>query len=157
MVIEIVGALLARCGAEARLVVFADIGGNRELEALVALLPWVAMTLKPRLIVVKSEKLYRAVAENDGTFDWPALQARCAKTRSFSRQKLPHPLKAPLRHARDGTPICRFHNYRVRTEGQVGSTCRQGDRCPYNHTQCHRCLEDGHTALECTLEDATPL
>lgn len=157
MVIEIAKALLARCGAGARLVVFADIGGNRELEALVALLPWVAATLAPRLIVVKSEKLHSAVAANGGVFDWPELQARCAKTRSFGRQKLPHPLKAPLRHARDGTPICRFHNYRVRKDGQVGSTCRQGDRCPYNHVQCHRCLEDGHTALECTLEDATPL
>jgi hypothetical protein len=41
-----------------QLVCFVDIGGNRELEALAALLPWVASALHPRLIVVKSQSLY---------------------------------------------------------------------------------------------------
>ena len=48
------------------LCVFVDIGGNRELEALVALLPWVATALPcvPRFIAVKSETLYAAVRRN---------------------------------------------------------------------------------------------
>ena len=37
------------------LVVFVDIGGNRELETLVALIPWVQSEMRPRLLVVKSE------------------------------------------------------------------------------------------------------
>ncbi len=46
------------------LVVYVDIGGNRELEALAALLPWVASLRKPpRLIVVKSQSLYNNVVE----------------------------------------------------------------------------------------------
>ena len=142
-----------------QLVVFADIGGNRELEALVALLPWVATALAPRLVIVKSQTLHTAVAANGGCFDWDALQVSCARS-SFRRQKLPHPLKAPLRLARDGTPICRFHNYRLKRDGVDlvdGSTCRQGDLCPFDHIQCHRCLLDGHTALQCTLASAVPL
>ncbi|KAI8465794.1 MAG: hypothetical protein J3K34DRAFT_525045 [Monoraphidium minutum] len=47
----------AGCGA-----VFVDIGGNRELHALVALLPWVQERLRPRLLVVKSEALAEAAA-----------------------------------------------------------------------------------------------
>jgi hypothetical protein len=41
-------------------VVFADIGGNRQLEALLRLLPWVLQQLEPRLLVVKSEELAEA-------------------------------------------------------------------------------------------------
>lgn len=46
VVIDIVEKLLMRCKEEeTELVVFVDIGGNRELEALVAILPWVASSL----------------------------------------------------------------------------------------------------------------
>jgi len=41
-------------------VVFVDLGGNRELSALVTFLPWVEETLAPRLCVVKSEALQAA-------------------------------------------------------------------------------------------------
>jgi hypothetical protein len=44
-------------------VVFADIGGNRQLEALLRLLPWVLQHLKPRLLVVKSEELAAAAEQ----------------------------------------------------------------------------------------------
>jgi hypothetical protein len=37
------------------LCVFVDIGGNRELETLVALIPWVQTEMRPRLLVVKSQ------------------------------------------------------------------------------------------------------
>ena len=164
IVIEIVERLLAVAraslddggGSSAKgkaldLVVFVDIGGNREIEALVALLPWCAQSLPlvPRLIVVKSETLYCAVQRTAGVFDWPALRAAHGATQ-FRRQRLPHPLKAPLRLTEDGTPICRFHNYRA-------TSCREGDECPFNHTICHLCLRPGHTALECSQEDAVPL
>ena len=41
-------------------VVFVDIGGNRHLEALVRLLPWIEVELRPRLMVVKSEEVAAA-------------------------------------------------------------------------------------------------
>ena len=57
------------------LVVFVDIGGNRELESLVALLPWIERHLCPNAIVVKSEQLHAAVLERcGGAFDWAMLQ-----------------------------------------------------------------------------------
>ena len=162
IVVEIVQRLLERCsadGAEPQLVVFVDIGGNREIEALVALLPWVASALPkvPRLIVVKSEALHSAVCANQGEIDWTALQAVAAQaphqqgatgpggqiSTSRKLRLLPHPLKATRRFAIDGqTPICRFHNYRA-------SSCREGAACPYDHAQCHLCLKVGHRALEC--------
>ena len=197
------------------LVVYVDIGGNRELEALAALLPWVASLRKqPRLIVVKSQSLYNnvielasnsnklaatspalavAVADADDAddaseaaheFDWgrilaladAAKEARRAKGRSqrgpkrklaeseetnpvkkaeLERPKYPHPLKAPLKHAPDGIPICRFHNY-------VESGCfrhldpkKLGTTCPLDHDHCHYCGSEGHVAMTC--EDYAPL
>ena len=60
---EAEAVLEERAGAVPGLCVFVDIGGNRELEALVALLPWVATALPrvPRFIAVKSETLHAAV------------------------------------------------------------------------------------------------
>ena len=58
------GGSQCACGAVLRSppcsVVFADIGGNRQLESLVKLVPWVLRALKPRLLVVKSEELTAA-------------------------------------------------------------------------------------------------
>lgn len=50
-------ALAESCG-----VAFVDIGGNRQLESLVLLLPWVLRELSPRLLVVKSEALAASAA-----------------------------------------------------------------------------------------------
>lgn len=49
--------------AEGRSVVFADIGGNRELEALATLLPLVEGLPAVRLIVVKSKSLYNSALQ----------------------------------------------------------------------------------------------
>lgn len=51
-------------GDDHKLVVLVDIGGNRELEALAALLPWVAMLpTRPHRIIVKSQALYTTFQE----------------------------------------------------------------------------------------------
>lgn len=42
---------------------FADIGGNRQLESLVKLVPWVLQAIRPRLLVVKSEELVAAAEQ----------------------------------------------------------------------------------------------
>jgi hypothetical protein len=43
--------------------VFADIGGNRQLESLVKLVPWVLRAMRPQLLVVKSEELTAAAEQ----------------------------------------------------------------------------------------------
>ena len=65
---EAVGASCtsSKPASSVRVVAFVDIGGNRELEALTALLPWVQRTLQPRVCVVKSEALH--------TFMWSRTQ-----------------------------------------------------------------------------------
>ena len=78
-----------------QLVVFVDIGGNRELEALVALLPWLQKELQPRLVVCKSETLFDAGREAGGQLDWPALQ-RVADAAVTAPTTLTAP---PLHHA----------------------------------------------------------
>ena len=61
----IVTSLMANA-PKARLSVYVDIGGNRELEALVAILPWILglrarqMSITPAVVVVKSLTLFRA-------------------------------------------------------------------------------------------------
>jgi len=160
------------------LYVFVDIGGNRELESLVALLPWVEEQLQPISIIVKSETLYAAVMElGGGTFDWNVLTAMANDAVDKRKRdteggngngtestnlnpptktvKTLHPLKAPLRKNDKGVAICRFHNYDQRgCRKFIDMTC-SGETCPYDHEHCHMCLELGHIALHCT--SGTPL
>jgi SAM-dependent methyltransferase len=163
--------------------VFVDIGGNRELESLVALLPWIEKELNPVSIIVKSETLYATVVERcNGKFDWGLLkeemEAAIEKRKSSSSShtgeegkegketkgvvgkpeiKSLHPLKAPLRKSASGVAICRFHNYDIRgCRKYIDMTC-SGETCPYDHDTCHQCLERGHIALDCTNKFSNPL
>ena len=156
-------------GAAAELVVFVDIGGNRELEALVALLPWVATGLPrvPRLIVVKSEALCKA-GRAAGGLDWGALReaagaAIAARRGGAARREegraaaMPHPWRAPLRRNAAGVPICRFHNYRRPSPTWEGPACKEGDECELDHEHCHWCGVAGHIALHCDSDSGGPL
>jgi len=81
------GERSVRATKTSQVVVFMDIGGNRELETNLALLSWIIsdMPQHPRLIVIKSQSLYCAVAghyENNifpldchvhAKFDWADL------------------------------------------------------------------------------------
>lgn len=60
-----------------------------------------------------------------------------AKLKGFHRV---HPMKFPERRAPGGARICRPFNY---------ATCKEGDRCPFDHAHCHHCLAPGHKAQEC--------
>jgi hypothetical protein len=157
-------------GAAAELVVFVDIGGNRELEALVALLPWVAVGLPrvPRLIVVKSEALCKAGRAAGGVLDWGALReaagaAIAARRGGAARREegraaaMPHPWRAPLRRNAAGVPICRFHNYRRPSPTWQGPACKEGDECELDHEHCHWCGVAGHIALHCDSDSGGPL
>jgi hypothetical protein len=143
------------------LVVFVDIGGNREIEALVALIPWLETSLpqQPRLVVVKSQTLCAAAIAAPLTVErWTHLKAQSRAAVAQRRAKeggrlnasprLPNALKMPLRKTTDGKPICRFFNYSPQR-------CRKGGMCPYDHAHCHACGLVGHHALICDL--AMPL
>ena len=65
------------------LVIMVDIGGNRELESLGALLPWLQksgiLCIQPRLFIVKSQTLYNEMKSiNLDSNGWPQLQTKCA-------------------------------------------------------------------------------
>jgi hypothetical protein len=91
------------CGMQQRLprapcsVVFSDIGGNRQLESLVKLVPWVLRTLKPRLLVVKSEEL-TAAAEQQVTTEQQQGEQPCASAAAAA---------AVEHEAADGAASCR--------------------------------------------------
>lgn len=67
-------------------VVFADIGGNRQLESLVKLVPWVLQAIRPRLLVVKSEELVAAAEQQ--------LAAEAAKQQPQQQQVASAPVRS---------------------------------------------------------------
>eukprot|EP00605_Chrysophyceae_sp_TOSAG23-4_P001764 GSChrysophyteH1.ASY1.ANO1.1952.1 assembled CDS len=149
-------------GDDHKLVVLVDIGGNRELEALAALLPWVAMLpTRPHRIIVKSQALYTTFQELRQTQkdsktvvpDGNADRESETKENSFpwldGKHFFPHPLKAPLRKTEDGVPICRFHNYQPQGCKLYMDPNRKGTQCPYDHDHCHYCGARGHVSLKC--------
>ena len=173
--IDITNELIARNPTRRELCVFVDVGGNRELETLVILLPWVAsvLPLVPRLIVVKSETLHAAVVER-GSFDWQWLKVKARAAISARREgreraskrmkraddeavvpearRMPHPKNAPERKNTEGTPICRYHNYSKRGCLRYLDPNKLGSECPFDHETCHWCGTSGHTALCCSDE-----
>ena len=162
-VAQLVASQLARNGPGA-LWVFVDIGGVRELAALVRLLPYVVETLGAARVVVKSKRLAAVASARqqqgnaDDTSFWAAVVAQEAREgiRGRSRERpggAPvdcYPLKLPVRYSVDGVEICRFHNYSA-------AGCIRGSqgRCDLDHLHCHWCGAPGHTALACerTAED----
>ena len=67
-----------------RFCLFVDIGGNRDLDALVALVPWLTkkgnLPIYPKLVVVKSQRLFEAMDEVDlNTEGWLGLKQHCAQ------------------------------------------------------------------------------
>jgi hypothetical protein len=71
--------------AAGRTVMFADIGGNRELEALAALLPQLEALPSVRLIVVKSKSLYKSA------LDWSNGQGGARTAEPTDSQPEPEP------------------------------------------------------------------
>lgn len=164
--------LLAELVAQEKCTVaFVDIGGNRELEALLRLLPIVHRVLQPRLVCIKSRELYRAAdvhavahgglsrgARVPGAREWwatciandalqqPAKAAKRYHNQGCEREGGSRFTQYPLAYVPaigpDGRKICRFHNYGV---------CTRGESCGYDHRHCHRCLSEGHLAKNCPL------
>ena len=140
------------------LIVFIDIGGNRDMESVVKLIEFVNCKLQPITIIVKSEALCVQVVTKVG-FDWKKLSelsnAAILDRRSSKKvdcvvyKRKYHPLKAPMRKNPDGISICRYHNYDKTGCRKFIDPSYKGP-CPYDHEYCHACLRKGHRALECT-------
>ncbi|CAM9740742.1 unnamed protein product [Chrysoparadoxa australica] len=136
--------------------VWLDIGGDRQVNHLLELIPHLQEEIGPPLIVVKSKRLAPmllrkgCVRENglvEGVRTWwdrnnEDENAPCASIATVQGRDLMHPLRYPQVLAPDGTgtEICRFHNY---------LSCLK-ECCRRNHTNCHVCLEEGHRAIECS-------
>lgn len=153
--------------------VYLDIGGDRSLHMIARMIPLLEQTIQPDLIVVKSEELKTHadrwleqqpgqpagdVIEDAGWW-WAALREHCETIEGVGGRRvvgalvgaltgqlggtagrLMHPLKYPHKRTTAGVDICRFFNY---------SACKKGSRCPLDHTTCHCCGAEGHTASAC--------
>jgi hypothetical protein len=155
-------------GRRKTIITFIDIGGVRELSALVRVIPWAVEELGSALVVIKSKRL-AAVQSSSNCSAAPAPSLNAKKMPSFwasvveaerregmrgkTRRGVAdrYPLKMPVRYAAgDGREICRFHNY-----SQAGCIRGQQGRCDLNHDTCHWCGERGHVAFHCTRVTAS--
>ena len=153
-------------------ILFVDVGGDRDIDALLRLLPIAVLRLAPRLIVVKSRTLFKSATEwrseeacedreeqplarlGDAAAWWSAIVADGRLDAPAKRAKPYHgaeprfaqyPLKYLPVAAPNGTLICRFHNYGV---------CKKSETtCSYDHDHCHYCRLPGHRAQQCVATD----
>ena len=146
-------------GNDTKIATFIDIGGVRELSAIVKILPWAIEELGSVLVVIKSKRLSAVESSSSESF-WLAVleaekrendrrNARSGKVGGAPMDR--YPLKMPVRYAAtDGKEICRFHNY-----SQAGCIRGQQGRCNLNHDTCHWCGERGHVAFNCSKESSS--
>eukprot|EP00931_Biecheleriopsis_adriatica_P076505 TRINITY_DN50201_c0_g1_i1.p1 TRINITY_DN50201_c0_g1~~TRINITY_DN50201_c0_g1_i1.p1 ORF type:complete len:296 (-),score=66.68 TRINITY_DN50201_c0_g1_i1:10-897(-) len=126
-------------------VIFADIGGNRQLEHVMKLLRLLAVnTPSVEYVAVKSEQLAECLAkapsEPQRSAWWQALQHGSCCPAKLPRRPMQKILMRPVRRTQDGDEICRFANY---------GTCSKGEDCKYDHGHCHCCGDKGHFAQAC--------
>jgi hypothetical protein len=154
-----------RSDSQNSLHIYVDIGGNREVESLLALLQALQDRLHPASLIVKSKALV-AFGEKHGLDSenaWKNLQLLAQSALIQRRQntddlktqtkKKYHPLKLPQRYNAQGIAICRYHNYDV-DKGCLlfNDTNNHGKKCPLDHEHCHSCLETGHVAWQCPTQ-----
>jgi len=125
--------------------VFVDIGGNRDLHAVVVLVAFLLRGAQGRLTVVaKSEALHAAAMAAPRALDDVWLFQLLSEASQALQAKRQRRRRYPVRlDPADGvTPLCRFFNY-------FPDSCRLGDACPHSHAACHFCLRAGHRAADC--------
>jgi hypothetical protein len=137
-------------------VIFIDIGGNRDLSSVLRVLQWCRSTYSPRLICVKNQALVDTCSTlNDVTTITITTNGRIHGAESWFQQQQQqntstccwpeHALQAPL-VLHENIPICRYHNYH-------DGGCKKQDKCPFNHSHCHLCQQEGHVAKTCPLRN----
>jgi len=131
-------------------VVLVDIGGNRDLAAVVNLLAWLSAGIRPPLIITKSEELYKKMEERGAAFSYGEVLEEQAKTWGTDLRADKTLNKIPCVSGGEGKRrICTAHNY-----ARGGCAPPNGGECGLCHERCHRCLAEGHVARTCTEQFA---
>eukprot|EP00879_Flechtneria_rotunda_P026508 GHRR01028266.1.p1 GENE.GHRR01028266.1~~GHRR01028266.1.p1 ORF type:complete len:434 (+),score=133.59 GHRR01028266.1:775-2076(+) len=117
-------------------VVFADIGGNRQLAALIRLVPWILQHLQPRLLVVKSKELAAAAAEELLKLQQANSQQHVAQ-HSCCHQEQGHRDQGRTEHQQQQPPV---HGQQWQQQGGVYSS---------NHQQQHEAPAHAQQAVQC--------
>jgi len=157
----------------ADVVVFLDIGGDRMAHTVLSLTEYLFMHVNPRLVVIKSEEMWKSLADwreppdpHDRPdvslgrdLDWGVVKETIkvapsatkwteATTEEVKKGRKMHPTKACIRMSPvSGLSICRFWSYGVCNKFEMPS--EEYGECPYDHVTCHVCLKEGHRAQEC--------
>lgn len=132
---------------------FVDVGGDRDLGALLQLLPSIQKVQRPNLIVLKSKKLKAHMLEHQPKMSceewWGQLEVQYGQGNGHRAIDLghKHPMAYPARLDPTGKQICRFWNY---------GSCYTDD-CKYTHDWCNECLALGHRAMDCPNPAATEI
>jgi hypothetical protein len=144
-------AMKSAYGPESKVVVFCDIGGDRELESVVALLPFLALTIRPVTVVVKSEMLAHGAYSLGALNDPEWLELCQVSTQSLEQRKLQLSTnKVPKRFNPSGTPICMFHQFNSSEDGSHEG-CQKSGKCAFDHAFCYACgASTDHLAIACS-------
>lgn len=153
--------------------VFLDLGGNRPMESIVSLLPFILREVSPALVVVKNRELAKYAlkhiqnclgdASASGTIVrhaewWKNMELHCEQLQSQRGVKKPSAYQL-IQH--DGVAPVRFFKYPLHykhreTEQGVRicryfnyGVCPDPATCTYDHGHCHHCGAAGHIAKNC--------
>ena len=153
-------------------IVFIDIGGNRDEGSVLRMVDWVLRTFQNdsfgpaetknfqlHKIIIKSEEIHATFSNYVSS---PPSMATCngggwlhSRLRVALRSSFPkHPLQAAKRFVPnssqcgigDSKIICRYYNYH-----KSGCAKKNDNMCPYDHNHCHMCLGLGHIAQDCPM------
>ena len=159
---------------------FLDLGGNRPMESIISLLPFLERETTANLIVVKNRELGKWAAKHiqDCSGDssckaeagpiphvkswWENLKLHYSEIKQEREKRAP---RGYHQHNLDGAAPVRFTkyplHYKHRENPQGVFICRyhnygvcsqgEGGSCPFDHGHCHHCGQPGHIAKNCTV------
>mmetsp|Transcript_34285 Transcript_34285/g.85830 ORF Transcript_34285/g.85830 Transcript_34285/m.85830 type:complete len:376 (-) Transcript_34285:33-1160(-) len=160
--------------------VFLDLGGNRPMESIVALLPVLLSAAGPALVVVKNRELAKYALKHIQNWAgdaasagvivrheewWRNMELHCEQLRSQRGAKKPSPYQLA---EYSGVAPVRFFKYPLHykhRETAAGvricryynyGVCPDPASCSYDHGHCHHCGEAGHIAKNCLAGIPSP-
>lgn len=157
--------------------VFLDLGGNRPMESVVTLVPFLLAEVRPKLLVVKNRELGKFAAKHiqDCSGDpscraltgaipnaqswWDNIEFHCKELQCARESKPPRWRWTQLEN-HDGAAPRRFLKYALHYKPRMSPDgsfiCRYynygiclSTSCYFDHKHCHHCGEAGHIAKNC--------